>query len=81
MRVLQKATAGINALNAGFTQLSAYNDTLLSGASQLKANAPALVEGVTTLQGGTAHATAGLGQLGSQLSDGSAKTFLQTAEA
>lgn len=67
------AQQGIAALNAGFKQLSSYNDALTGGALKLKKNSPTLVAGVSTLQSGTNKLATGLNTLGSQLSEGSAK--------
>ena len=50
---LPSAVNGINALLGGFQQLDGYNQTLLNGASKLKANSPSLVAGINTLAGGT----------------------------
>ena len=52
---LSTAADGINTLLGGFKQLNGYNQTLLDGASKLKANSPSLVAGINTLAGGTQH--------------------------
>ena len=59
---LSTAADGINTLLGGFKQLNGYNQTLLDGASKLKANSPSLVAGINT---------SGLNTLGSQLCSGS----------
>ena len=45
---LSTAADGINTLLGGFKQLNGYNQTLLDGASKLKANSPSLVAGINT---------------------------------
>ena len=73
------AIQGILELNGGFSQLSANNDALLSGASKLKASSSTLVAGVQTLQSGTNQLASGLNTLGSQMSSGAAKLSLNSS--
>ena len=56
---LSTAADGINTLLGGFKQLNGYNQTLLDGASKLKANSPSLVAGINTLAGGTDELASG----------------------
>lgn len=64
------ASAGIDALNAGFERLGTYNTTLLAGAFEIKEAGKTLTAGADTLAGGTQTLSYGLDELGAQMNAG-----------